>query len=422
MKKVSIINLGCKVNSYESEALLNKLLAEGFDAEIGLTNADYYIVNTCAVTNEAEHKSRQSLAKILKLNPTAKIYVCGCSAELHPQKFLDAKNVDALVGTQDKLNIINLIKADARGNHITADKSNYSNYDVAHPTRTRANVKIQDGCNNFCTYCIIPYTRGRERSRTMADIKREFDIQAGKVGEIVITGINVAGFGKDLKPQATLLDVAKLFGNYPNVRFRFSSLEYGSIDEGILKELKKHPNFCPFFHLSLQSGNNEVLKKMNRHYTVEEYSKLIELIRKYFPLCNISTDVIVGFPTETEEMFADGVKNIKQLKFGNLHIFPYSKRDGTVASKWGTLNGEIIKARVKKLSAVAKVAEAEFAKQNIGKTDEVLLETCKDGNYVGYTKNYLKTTIKGTNLLLNTVYKVKIVALNPKGGVIGEIV
>lgn len=422
MKKVCIITLGCKVNQYESEAMLFSLKEKGFEVSTKLTPADYYIINSCAVTNEAEHKSREQVAKILKINPDAKIYVCGCSSEFHPDKFLEKQNVQAVVGTENKLLLIEAIINEQKGNLKVAQSTKYFDAYKAEPTRTRGTIKIQDGCNNFCSYCIIPYTRGRERSRTIASIKNEVKRLSNKTNEIVLVGINIAAYGKDLKPKRSLVDVVNIFKEYPNLRLRFSSFEMGTITKELLLNLKDIPNFCPFFHISLQSANNNVLKKMNRHHSFEDYYNTVSEIRKVFPNAGISTDIIVGFPTETNEDFIDGLNNIKTIQFSNIHIFPYSKREGTLAATYPQVNGVIIRERVKQLKDVAESSKNNFTKQNINSTHEVLIEELKNGFFTGLTKTYIKTYIPpSTPLDINKIYKVKIITPY-LDGVMAEII
>jgi len=422
MKKISIITLGCKVNQYESDALLFTLKSLGYEVYPKLTTADIYIINSCAVTNEAEHKSREQISKILKLNPNASVYVCGCSAELHPNLFLDKPCVKAVVGTENKLKLVEAIEHNLKGILTEEHKKVYNDSYRALPQRTRAYIKIQDGCNNFCSYCIIPYTRGRERSRTIESIKQELLALDPKVKEVVLVGINIAGYGKDLENKPTLTDVVNLFKDFPHLRLRFSSWEMGTINPGLLKALTKIPAFCPFFHISLQSASDNVLFSMNRHYTFKDYLKTIDLIKKYFKNASISTDIITGFPTETEEDFNNSLKNVKKINFANIHVFSYSTREGTVAAKYKPLSGTIVKNRTKVLSELAKELKDKYIKSNLNKKEEVLVEEIKNGFFVGFTKNYLKTYIvPNEKIKPNEIYKVKIKAPY-LDGVIGELV
>ena len=422
MKKVCIINLGCKVNQYESESLALQLKQEGFEVFTKLQFADLYIINTCAVTNEAEHKSREYISKITKLNPNAKIYICGCSSELHPEDYLNKQNVQAIAGTENKYLITNAIKQNLTGDLRIKPATIYFDNYVTEPTKTRCNIKIQDGCNNFCSYCIIPYTRGRERSRPLASIKKEICRLSNKTNEIVLVGINIASYGKDLTPKTSLIDVVKIFKDYPHLRLRFSSFEMGTITIELLKVLKSLPNFCPFFHISLQSANNNVLNKMNRHYSIEDYINTITNIRKIFPNAGISTDIIVGFPTETDTDFEDGLNNIKKIKFSNIHIFPYSKREGTVAANYKQINGTIIKSKIAKLKQIALKNKQEYLENNLNLTHEVLLEELKNGYYIGFSKNYIRTYITpNSKLELNKVYKIKTIKIL-NDGLLGEVI
>ena len=356
------------------------------------------------------------------MNPFAKIYVCGCSSQVHPNSFLEKENVVAVVGTENKLKLVEAIINDEHGNLTNQISNKYFDGYTAEPTRTRGYIKIQDGCNNFCSYCIIPFTRGRERSRTLSSIKKEVSRLSKQTKEIVLVGINIAGYGKDLKPQKSLSDVVNIFKDFPNIRLRFSSFEMGTLNEDLIKTLSELPNFCPFFHISLQSASNEVLKKMNRHHSVEDYMSLIKTIRKYFPMAGISTDIIAGFPTESNENFSDGLNNIRRIQFSNIHVFPYSKREGTVASTYPQINGTIIKQRTKELSIIAEETKSLFITKNLNKTEEVLLEEFKNGFFVGFTKNYLRTYISpSSEYKLNCVYKVKIITPY-KDGVIAEII
>ena len=386
--KIAVLTLGCKVNKYESDALIFELKNRGFDATDKLEEADAYIINTCAVTNEAEKKSRQMIERARKFNPNAHIYVMGCASQNRPAQF-DKKGVQFLIGTANKKKILD--ELEKVGQNIYALPEKYEDDLFSAQTLTRAFIKIQDGCNHFCTYCIIPYLRGRSRSRSVQSIESEVEKLPSSVKEIVLVGIDVSDFligGK--KGLGTLLEKLDRFGK----RLRLSSMEDNLIDEDFLDKLSKLKNFCPHFHLSLQSGSDSVLKKMNRHYTTEEFENSVNLIRKYFPLAGITTDIIVGFPTETEEEFLQTMKFVEKVKFSQLHIFPYSKREGTVAAKlYKDLPGQVKADRMKRLSELGKRLKNEFILKN--KTAKVLIEE-KNGEYFeGYSENYIKCYIKG---------------------------
>ena len=385
--KIAVLTLGCKVNKYESDALIFKLRERGFEAVDTLENADAYIINTCAVTNEAERKSRQMIERCRKFNENAKIYVLGCASQNKPMQFED-KGVTFIQGVANKLKIIDHLED--KGEDIYELPLNYEDDMFSAQTLTRAFIKIQDGCNNFCTYCIIPYLRGRSRSRNMESVIGEVEKLPKEVKEVVLVGIDVSSYSSNGNSLIDLLERLDKF----NFRLRLSSMEDNLVSEDFVKRLSKLKNFCPHFHLSLQSGCDEVLKKMNRKYTTEDFKRTVELIRRYFPLAGITTDVIVCFPTETEENFKDTVKFIEEIGFSDLHIFPYSNRTGTVASKlYKDLPKSVKSKREKVLEEIKKLDKLKFIKKN--DIVEILLEEEKDGVFYGYSKNYIKCKIKG---------------------------
>lgn len=399
--KVSVLTLGCKVNKYESDSIIFELKKRGHEASDSLEWADVYIINTCAVTNEAEKKSRQMIERARKFNPNAKICVMGCASQNRPEQFAD-RNVDIIIGTANKLKIVDMLEGkDASQFELPKQ---YEDNLFSEQTLSRAYLKIQDGCNNFCTYCIIPYVRGRSRSRELSSIVDEVARLPENVKEVVLVGIDVADYkvGQE-KALGTLLKRLDVFGK----RLRLSSMEDHLIDEAFMQELASIKNFCPHFHLSLQSGCDEVLKKMNRKYTTAEFAKSVELIRKNFPLAGITTDIIVGFPTETEENFETTLNFVKKVKFSQLHIFPYSKRDGTAAAKlYKDLSGDVKANRLKRLEEVGAELKQQFILSN--KTGEVLIEEKNGEFFEGYTKNYIKCYIKAENLNVGDIVKVKI--------------
>ena len=410
--KFSVLTLGCKVNKYESDALIFELRKRGFDATDKLEWADAYIINTCAVTNEAERKSRQMLERARKFNPSAKIYVMGCASQDDHAQF-EKKGAKFVIGTASKARLLDNLDND--GWKIFDQPKKYEDNLFSAQTLTRAFIKIQDGCNRFCTYCLIPYLRGRSRSRDEESILEEVKKVPNEVKEVVLVGIDVSDFQIDEKKGlGKLLQDLDRFGN----RLRLSSMEDNLVDEEFLKTLVSVKNFCPHFHLSLQSGCDSVLKKMNRHYTTAQFAKSVKLIRKFFPHAGITTDVIVGFPTETEEDFEETLKFVQQVKFSQLHIFPYSQRNGTVATKLYTdLSGKIKNERVKRLEEVGKKLKKEFIMQN--KMGNVLIEEKNGEFFEGYTENYIKCYVKG-DLKVGDIVKVKIVK-SFKDGALAEI-
>lgn len=383
--KIGIITLGCKVNQYESDAIGQELTKMGHQVVTKLEPADLYILNTCAVTSIAEKKSRTNLAKMQKLNPNAKIIVCGCASQNNAQQFLKHKNVSVVLGTSGKNKIANLLSE--VGNKTTEMAKEYEYFSSSITSRTRAFLKIQDGCNNFCTYCLIPYLRGRSRSRDIADIVREAKELEKTNKEIVLTGIDISDFRANGKPALKELMLA-LSGL--SARIRTGSFEVSVIDDNLLQVLASMPNFCPQFHLSMQSGCDRILKLMNRHYTKEQFLQKVELIRKYFPNCAITTDVIVGFPTETDQDFAETVDTIKKAKFFEMHIFPYSSRKGTVASKMKMVDNKVKAERVKILEDINEIAKKDYILSQKHNVLTVLTENFEDDMIFGHTENYIK--------------------------------
>ncbi|MBE5741396.1 MAG: tRNA (N(6)-L-threonylcarbamoyladenosine(37)-C(2))-methylthiotransferase MtaB [Clostridiales bacterium] len=412
--KASIITLGCKVNEYESQSIMRQLQDEGYEIAEGLVYADVYVVNTCAVTNEGERKSRQVLAKLGKLNPNAKIVVCGCAVQNNPSKFLVNENVIALTGNYGKHDIMSFIH---RQNKILPDLEHQKYIDMARPIETRARqyIKIQDGCDYFCTYCIIPYLRGRSRSRDLEDILDE--IRNTQAKEIVLTGINMSDYKIDGK--LALKTLVKRVDEL-NKRFRISSIECMVLDDEMIEILKNCKNFCPHFHLSLQSACNATLKRMNRRYTIEEFKDIVAKIKVNFPSACISTDIIVGFKGETEQEFADTKTNLREIEFSTMHIFPYSERSGTNACRLdGAVDKATQKLREKELQVLNKEFKDKFISTNLGTKHTVLIEEVDENFSLGYTDNYIYTYVEGKHSV-GEIVTVELVSPYLQG-VIGKI-
>lgn len=406
---IVIHTLGCKVNQYESDSLQLALENRGHVVSNKLELADAYIVNTCAVTNEAERKSRQTIAKFQRINPKAPIFICGCASQKDSLKFKDLKNVVFISGSANKLKIIEYLeKENNRGRKIKIDKlpTEYNDNYFAKPTKTRAFIKIQDGCNNFCSYCIIPYLRGRSRSRNLIDIINEVEsLEEDEIKEVVLTGIDISDYKID-----GVLSLGRLLTELSNskVRIRLGSLEQGVINNDFISSLSKMRNLCPHFHLSLQSGSETVLKRMNRHYTPKSFFESVKKLREIFVNPAITTDIIVGFPGETDEEFQETVKFVKRVKFASLHIFPYSKREGTVAARYKDINGKIKKQRVAILDKLNKQLKKNYIKLSKRTLHSVLIEEKYDEYWVGHSENYIKCYIKEENLLQNSFVNVRI--------------
>lgn len=414
--KISIITLGCKVNQYESESIGNELEKNNFSVSFELENADAFIINTCAVTNEAERKSRSVISKIRKINQTAPIFVCGCSSQNSPEKFSKHENVIAVFGTSSKIKIVKCIvdffSQNKTNQTISSNiQTTFEEIPFAHGNRTRTVIKIQEGCNNFCSYCLIPYLRGRERSRDFESVKKEVQNQAKISKEITFTGINLSAYGTDFVPQKSLKDVAILMKDFPQTRFKFSSLEQNIITDDFIKTLSTIPNFAPHFHLSLQNGSDNTLKSMNRKYTSAEFFEKVNIIRKYFPLASITTDVIVGFPTETEEDANANFEFCKKCEFAKMHIFPFSCRSGTAASHMKNIATNV-KERVERLSALDKEMQKKYVEKCSNCVFDLIVERKKEQSeyYEGHTENYIKCYVKSEkDIPTNSLLKVKIV-------------
>lgn len=408
MRKVAIHNLGCKVNSYEAESMEQMLVKAGYEMVPFDENvmADIYIINTCSVTNIADRKSRQMLHKAKKMNPNAIVIAAGCYAQADSENVQKDEAVDIIVGNNCKISILEIIENYYRDNELDPQlvdlsvKQPYEELEIDQVNEhVRAYIKIQDGCNQFCSYCIIPYTRGRIRSREMSDIVAEVKRLVAKgYKEVVLTGIHLTSYGVD-NGKGSLLEVIELLNQVDGLeRIRLGSLEPRIVTEHFVKEISKMKKFCPHFHLSLQSGCDTTLKSMNRKYTTEEYYESCELLRKYFDHPAITTDVIVGFPGETEEEFRVTEEYLKKVHFYEMHIFKYSRRKGTVADKMQNQIDEKVKtARSAILLELEKEMSRQYRENYIGKQIDVLIEektTVEEKEYyAGYTKNYVRIMI-----------------------------
>ena len=406
--KVYFLTLGCRVNQYETDAARRLFLDNGHENADTPEEADVCIVNTCSVTGEADRKSSQMLRRMAKNNPDAVIVALGCSTEL---KNGDVP-ADIVIGTREKNTVVAKVEeflANRNGSelehktgHIRPEVSKTDVYHdfgtVLSPEGTRAFIKVEDGCNNFCTYCVIPYARGRVVSRSEESCLKEaeFLVSSG-FKEIIVSGIHLCSYGKDQgKDILSLLELLKKIDSIEGLqRLRLGSLEPKSMTPEFISGLKELKHLCPHFHLSLQSGSDTVLKRMNRKYTTEEYEDRVKALRAEFPDMSLTTDIITGFPEETEEEFAETVEYAKKLKFAKIHVFPYSVREGTRAADMPQIDMSIRKGRAKRLIEVSSVLESEFAKSMIGKKAEILIEKIeeKDGRTVaeGYTANYIRT-------------------------------
>ena len=398
LPKVCVFTLGCKVNQYDSDAMLAVFEHAGFEICEGLEYADVYVINSCAVTAEAEKKSRQSVARILKINPDARIYVCGCASQNNFSQFAK-NNVEYISGTDGTLGfarkIVNQYVNDEQFDKIVPDSfdisKEFEDNDGVVNLRTRHFIKVQDGCNNFCSYCLVPYVRGRSRSRAVDSVVRELETVKNVAKEVVVTGINLSAYGKDIDTSLANLMIALSKFDFS---VRLGSLEVGVITKEFLDATAKIKRFCPHFHLSLQSGDDTVLKQMNRKYNCAQYFDAVQLIRKYYPSAAITTDIIVGFPTETEEQFENSMAFARKVGFSDIHVFPYSSRRGTVAGRMKTLDPDVVTDRQKRMTAVKKELVDNYLNKQIGMPVNVLFETQEDGVWCGHAPNYVKVYSK----------------------------
>ena len=398
LPKVCVFTLGCKVNQYDSDAMLAVFEHAGFEICEGLEYADVYVINSCAVTAEAEKKSRQSVAGILKTNPDGRIYVCGCASQNNFSQFAK-NNVEYISGTDGKLGfarkIVNQYVNDEQFDKIVPDSfdisKEFEDNDGVVNLRTRHFIKVQDGCNNFCSYCLVPYVRGRSRSRAVDSVVRELETVKNVAKEVVVTGINLSAYGKDIDTSLANLMIALSKFDFS---VRLGSLEVGVITKEFLDATAKIKRFCPHFHLSLQSGDDTVLKQMNRKYNCAQYFDAVQLIRKYYPSAAITTDIIVGFPTETEEQFENSMAFARKVGFSDIHVFPYSSRRGTVAGRMKTLDPDVVTDRQKRMTAVKKELVDNYLNKQIGMPVNVLFETQEDGVWCGHAPNYVKVYSK----------------------------
>ena len=417
MKKAALHNLGCKVNAYETEAMQHLLEEAGYEIVPFTQKADVYVINTCSVTNMADRKSRQMLHKAKKNNPDSIVVAAGCYVQTSEKEVLNDLSVDIVIGNDRKHDLVRLLEEYSLNSvSDTVDDINDGKHDFEElfidqtKEHTRAFIKVQDGCNQFCSYCIIPYARGRVRSRRFENVIAEVErLAANGFKEVVLTGIHLSSYGVDFEEATGLLELIQAVNAVKGIeRIRLGSLEPKIVTEHFASELSKLDKICPHFHLSLQSGCDATLKRMNRKYTTKEYERGCELLRKYFVHPAITTDVIVGFPGETEEEFEQTKAYLEHIHFYEMHIFKYSKRKGTRAAVMPDQIDEQIKAaRSEKLIALGHDMSKEFRKFYIGKNEEVLFEekaVIGDKEYfVGYTKEYVKVAKKAAENLENQI-------------------
>ena len=403
MKKVAFCTLGCKVNQYETNAMEQKFIQAGYEI-VGFTEiADIYVINTCTVTNMSDKKSRQMIRKAKQLNGNAIVVAVGCYVQTAKEQLENIKELDLILGNNEKKDIVKYIEKYRKGEkqikyNDVLHQDEYDEYGfVTHIEQTRVIVKVQDGCDRFCSYCAIPYARGKVRSRKIENIVAEITKLAEEgIKEVVITGIHIASYGKDLKEDIGLIDVLEKINEINGIqRIRLGSLEPMLINESFLKRLAKLEKICHHFHLSLQSGCDETLKRMNRRYTTEEFRNVVRLLRNTYDDVILTTDIIVGFPGETENEFERTYEFLKEINFYKMHVFKYSRRDGTKAATMpNQIAPNIQEERSKKLISLSNKNQQIYNESYVGKTVQVLFEEASKGYIKGHTQNYLVVNIK----------------------------
>lgn len=427
-KKAALHNLGCKVNAYELEAMQQILEKNGYEIVPFEPGADLYIINTCTVTNIADRKSRQMLHRAKKLNPRAIVAAVGCYAQEKGEELEKDPAVDLVIGNnrkKDLLEILEKYQATRQGSLHTMDIGKVREYEELEIDRTeehtRAFLKVQDGCNQFCTYCIIPYARGRVRSRRADDVRKEVRrLASSGCREIVLSGIHLSSYGVDFRDGTTLLDLIRTVHEEEGIsRIRLGSLEPGIITEEFAESLAALPKVCPHFHLSLQSGCNRTLRRMNRRYTSEEYMEKCGLLRSVYHNPALTTDVIVGFPGETEEDFRESRDFVEAVSFFETHIFPYSRREGTKAAAWTEqLTEAVKKERVRIMLELDARKRREYLESFLGRETEILIEERLEGGspgqWTGHTREYQRAVIQAEGNLENSLVKCTVQAVDDR--------
>lgn len=453
--KVHFFTLGCKVNTYETEAMSQEFIKHGYELTDGI--ADIYVINTCSVTNIAERKSRQMLRRAKEINPKAVIVACGCYVQVAKEQIEQIPEVDIALGVNEKNNIVKIIE-NYVGNKETKvsdvmHQGEFLDFGITtHTELNRAVIKVQDGCDRFCSYCIIPYARGKVRSREPENIIEEIKaISKKEIKEVVITGIHLASYGKDFKEDKVkayraqygyieeynvfdpkddlhsggfrLIELLEQINKIDGIqRIRLGSLEPKLITEEFINRLSKIDKICDHFHLSLQSGCNKTLKDMNRRYTIEEFETSTKLLRKIYPRVSLTTDIIVGFPSETDEDFEQTYEFLNKIKFYKMHVFKYSPKKGTKAAEMQKqINPKKKEERSKRLIELSNKNEEEYNKILIGKEVEVLFEEKEEGLYRGHTTNYIIVNVPSVQKITNQIKKVKITNTYNKIELLGEL-
>ena len=421
-RKVAFYTLGCKVNQYETNAMIQQFQEHGYELVEFEEKADIYIINTCTVTNMSDKKSREMLRRAKKQNPVSTLVAVGCYAQVGKEKLEQIPEIDLILGTNEKNNIVAYVekyRKEKKREEVVTDVMQMREFQdfgtITYTDKNRAAIKVQDGCDRFCSYCIIPYARGRVRSRKIESVVKEAEeISKKGVKEIVITGIHIASYGKDLPGNISLIHLLEALNAVPTIqRIRLGSLEPKLMTKEFIERLVKLEKICDHFHLSLQSGCNATLARMNRRYTTEEFYEVVTMLRQAYPNVSLTTDIIVGFPGETEEEFEETYQFLQKVQFYKMHVFKYSPRSGTKAAQMkGQIDGNKKEIRSNRLLELSDKNQQEQNKKEFGKVVEVLWEEYKDGYYIGHTTNYEEVKINTQEQLENTITKVTITGTN----------
>ena len=430
MKKVAFITLGCKVNQYETNAMAQEFIKNNYEVVEAHEVADIYVVNTCTVTNMSDRKSRQMLRRVKEININSVIVACGCYAQVAKEQLEKIDEIDIVLGNNEKKNIIEFVEEFLKNKNkevnvedVMATKEFVEFGNVTYTEKTRAVIKVQDGCDRFCSYCIIPYARGRVRSRKPESVISEITKIANEgIQEVVITGIHVASYGKDFKEEYKLIDLLEEINKIEGIkRIRLGSIEPLLITNEFVQRLKKLEKICHHFHLSLQSGCDETLKRMNRKYNPKQFKEIVSILREEYKDVILTTDIIVGFPGETEEEFNSTYEFLKQINFYKMHVFKYSQRSGTKAAVMeNQIDGTIKESRSKVLINLSDNNEMSYNNSYKNKIVEVLFEEEKQGFYQGHTQNYILVKCKTNTNVIGKICKVKIIEAK-KDCIYGEI-
>lgn len=430
MKTVAFITLGCKVNQYETNAMTQQFIENDYEVVDHTQKADIYIVNTCTVTNMSDRKSRQMLRRVKELNKEAVVVACGCYAQVAKEELEKIKEINLVLGNNEKKDIVEYVEKyiknkipEIQTEDVMLQKDFVEFGDITFTEKTRAVIKIQDGCDRFCSYCIIPYARGRVRSRRPEHILSEIHkIAKEGIQEVVITGIHIASYGKDFKEQYGLIDLLEEMNEIEGIeRIRLGSIEPLLITEAFINRLEKLTKVCHQFHLSLQSGCDEILKRMNRRYTTEQFKDIVALLRNKFEDVILTTDIIVGFPGESEEEFEKTYTFLKEIKFYKMHVFKYSPRKGTKAAVMpNQIDGNKKEERSRKLIELSNQNEKAYNQNYIGKEVEILFEEEKNGIWQGHTKNYILAHYKTEKNIENRIMKLQCIEAEEEYIVVNE--